>query len=120
MFWIRSGLHSLSISDWLTAGPAIVDEPSNDIEGAREAMLDALGDAGGRRRETLLRRISHASDIHVLWALRPDVMEAVSHMHGESEGRRRLALATEKFAGLVPAAALTKPGRRHRIASATA
>ena len=120
MFWIRSGLQSLSISDWLTAGPAIVDAPANDIEDARAAMLDALGDAGGRRRESLLRRISHAADAHVLWALRPDVMEAVSHMHGESEGRRRLALATEKFTGLVPAAALTMPGRKHRIASATA
>jgi hypothetical protein len=120
MFWIRSGLHSISISDWLTAGPTIADEPSNDIEGAREAMLDALGNAGGRRRDGLLRRISHAADIHVLWALRPEVMDAVAQMHGESEGRRRLALATEKFVGLVSAAALTKPGRRHRIASATA
>jgi hypothetical protein len=23
MFWIRSGLHSISISDWLTAGPVV-------------------------------------------------------------------------------------------------
>ncbi len=120
MFWIRSGLHSISISDWLTAGPAIAQEPSNGIEDAREAMLDALGDAGGRRRTALLRQIVHAPDIHALWALRPEVMDAVSHLHGESEGRRRLARATEKFAGLVPAATLTKAGRRHRIASAAA
>lgn len=118
MFWIRSGLHSISISDWLTAGPAIADEPSSGLEDARKALLDALGDTGGRKRESLLRRIAHAPDVHALWAIRPEVMDAVSQVHGESEGRRRLARATEKFAGLVPAAALTKPGRRHRIASA--
>ena len=36
MFWIRSGLHSISISDWLTAGPAIADTPSATLEDARK------------------------------------------------------------------------------------
>lgn len=121
MSWIRSGLHSISIVDWLTAGPAIADEPANDVEDAREALLAALGDAGAERRSILLRRIANAPDIHTLWALRPEVMDAVSQLHGESEGWRRLARATEKFEGLVPGALpLTKPRRRHRIASATA
>ena len=118
MFWIRSGLQGMSISDWLTAGPAVAADPANGLEDAREALIEALGEAGGRKRAALLHRIANAPDVHALWAIRPEVMAAVSHESGESEGRRRLARATRKFEGLVPAAALTSARRRHRMTPA--
>jgi hypothetical protein len=119
MFWIRSGLQSISISDWLTAGPAVAADPANGLEDAREALFEALGDAGGRKRATLQLRIRNAADVHVLWALRPEIMEAVAHLYGEAEGRKRLARATDRFEGLVPASALTSARRRHRMAPAS-
>ena len=117
MFWIRSGLQSMSISDWLTAGPAVVSDPSAALEEAREAMLDALGDAGGRRRLSLLMRIQKAADARSLWELRTEVMNAVSQAYGESIGRRRLAQVTSCFEGLLPQAALTSSRRRNRMAT---
>jgi hypothetical protein len=120
MSWFRSGLHGISISDWLAPATASDATPQNGLEDVRDAMLQALGEAGGRKRATLLLRIRIAPDVHSLWALRPDVMQAVAQMHGESEGGRRLARATEKFAGLLPAAALTSTRRGHRMASSSA
>jgi hypothetical protein len=113
MSWIRSGLHSISITDWLTAGPAVAADPPNGLEDVREAMLEALGEAGGRKRATLLHRIANAPDVHSLWALRPDVMDAASRLYGEAQGRQRLARATARFEGLLPQAALTSSRRGH-------
>ena len=116
MFWIRSGLHSISISDWLTAGPAVAADPAAGIEDARESMLEALGEAGARKRAALALKIRSAPDVQSLWSLRGDLMTIVSQLHGESEGRRRLAAVTAQFDGLLPvAAALTSPGRRHAM-----
>jgi len=116
MFWIRSGLHSISISDWLTAGPAVAAAPTADLEDAREAMLEALGDAGAKKRATLALKIRSAPDAPSLWSLRGDLMTVVSQLHGELEGRRRLAAVTAEFEGLLPvAAALTRPGRKHAM-----
>src|SRR3954467_9563100 len=87
MFWIRSGLHSISISDWLTAGPAVAADPSAALEDARDAMLDALGDTGRRKRAMLALRIGSAPDAHSLWELRPDLMTVASQCYGEAEAR---------------------------------
>src|SRR5207253_11182906 len=94
MFWIRSGLHSISISDWLTAGPAVAADPSCALEDARQALQDALGDAGARKRATLALRIRTAPDLHSLWELRPELMMVVSQLFGESVGRKSLDDAT--------------------------
>jgi hypothetical protein len=128
MSWFRCSLysisHGISMSDWLAPGPAATATPTNGLEDVREAMLEALRDvpdaAGGRQRTALLLRIRNAPDVHSLWALRPDVMQAVSQMHGESEGRRRLARATEKFDGLLSPAALTSARRGFRMAQTSA
>jgi hypothetical protein len=108
MFWIRSGLHSISISDWLTAGPAVVPDAGAALEDARDALLDVLGEAGRRRRATLTLRNNTAEDAATLWALRTDVMTLACQIHGESEARRRMSEATACFEGLVPAAAQRK------------
>lgn len=117
MSWFRSGLHGMSISDWFTTGAAVALVSAHGLEDVREAMLDALGDSGGPRRAMLQLRIRNAPDVHTLWALRPQVMDAVSCQQGEAEGRRRLARATAKFHGLLPPAALTSAGAGHRMTS---
>lgn len=113
MFWNRCGLQGMSISGWLAhSAPAATTEASHTLEEARAAMLEALGDAGGSRREILQLRIRKVADARSLWELRPVVMQAVASIHGEREGRRRLAQVTEKFEGLLPQAAAP----RHRDA----
>jgi hypothetical protein len=104
MFWIRSGLHSISISDWLTAGPAVVPDSGAALEDAREAMLDALGDAGARKNATLALKIRKAPDFHSLWAVRPELMTAISRQSGEAEARRKLAEVTTHFETVFPGA----------------
>ena len=107
MFWIRSGLHSISLSDWLTAGPAVaanVVSATASIDDARRAMLDALGAAGARKRATLELRIRTARDAASLWELRSELMMVASQIHGELEGRKRLAAVTSLFDGLLPVA----------------
>ena len=105
MFWIRSGLHSMSISDWLTAGPTVAAEQSTLLDDVRDAMLDALGAAGEKKRPLLEARIRTARDAHTLWALRTELMTVVAQLHGEGEARARLASVTTQFEGLLPLAA---------------
>ena len=104
MFWIRSGLHSISISDWLTAGPVVVPDPSELLDDAREAMLDALGPQGSRKYATLTLRVRRAPDAQSLWALRPDLMNVTCQLFGEGEARKRLARVTTYFESLLPMA----------------
>jgi hypothetical protein len=116
MFWIRSGLHSISISDWLTAGPAVAADPSSALEDARQAMHEALGEAGAKKRATLALRIRNAPDLHSLWELRPELMTIISQLYGETEGRRRLVTASAPFEGILPQARpLTSVRRKHAM-----
>jgi hypothetical protein len=116
MFWIRSGLHAISISDWLTAGPSVAADPSAGLEEARQAMLEALGPAGERKRATLALKIRCAPDVQSLWDLRAELMTVASQLYGEAEGRRRVAGATTAFHGLIAqAGSLTDHRRRHAI-----
>jgi len=104
MFWIRSGLHSISISDWLVAGPAVVPDAAELLADARAAMLDSLGPQADRNHALLIMRIRTARDAQSLWALRPELMNAACRLFGEGEGRKRLARVTSHFESLVPVA----------------
>ena len=108
MFWIRSGLHSISISDWLTAGPTVTPVAPEPLDDAREAMLDVLGDAGEKKHATLALRIRKAADMHSLWAIRPDLMTAACKLFGESAAHRKLSHVTTYFEGILPAATARK------------
>ena len=108
MFWIRSGLHSISISDWLTAGPAVVPDATESLGDAREAMLDVLGGPGEKKHATLALRIRSAPDMHSLWAVRPDLMTAACKLYGEAQARKHLAQVTTHFEGVLPAAGTRK------------
>ena len=117
MFWIRSGLHSISISDWLTAGPAVVPDACETLGEARDAMLDVLGPSGERKHPTLALRIRKAPDMHSLWAMRPDLMTAACKLYGEAEGHRKLSHVTTHFEGFLPAA---NGGRKRKAVGAGA
>jgi hypothetical protein len=104
MSWIRSGLHSISISDWLTAGPAVVPDACETLAEARDAMLEVLGAPGEKKHPTLALRIRKAPDLHSLWAMRPDLMTAACKLYGEADARRKLSHVTTHFDGLLPAA----------------
>ena len=63
MFWIRSGLHSISISDWLTAGPAVAQASRDDTQTdgrAKERKRPDAPRAGSltahRRKHAMQRR----------------------------------------------------------------
>lgn len=102
MFFLRSGFHGLSVSDWLTPGPAALPGPSDLLEEARDAMLAVLGDAGRKKNARLALRIAGARDAHSLWATRPDLMTATSRLLGEAEAHRRLVAASVHFDSLLP------------------
>ena len=108
MFWIRSGLHSISISDWLTAGPMVMADTPAALGDVRDAMLDVLGAAGERKYATLALRIRKAGDALSLWALRPDLMTAACRLYGEAEARRRLGELSRHFEALVPGACASR------------
>ena len=114
MFWIRSALQGISISDWLTPAPVAAPDPADALEDARDALHKALA-ASGCGSKQLEMRIRTAPDLHSLWALRPEVMTALSRAFGEREARRQLAAITTCFEGLLPAAA---PRARRMPASA--
>ena len=118
MFWIRSGLQSLSLSDWLT-GPAALEADTvaaGDLDSIRLALFDSVGDQGLRHRQRLSLRIRRAETLEALWHLRSDVMEASALVHGEAEARRRLTAVTRMFDGLLPQARSSPLTRRPRRA----
>jgi hypothetical protein len=85
MNWLNAGW--TGISSWLSlsekrrrpkAGP-------QDLERARKAMLDTLGEAGAAANPALRRRIQYTGELEGLWYLRSDLMAALAHRHGEAE-----------------------------------
>jgi hypothetical protein len=104
MDWLKSGISTLS-GFFFDAAP-MAPEPSR-IERAdaiRLAMLDALGDDGTARHSRLALKIRNCLHAHKLWDLRPDLMNAVSVMYGESSARERMEAVDAHFVGAVPAA----------------
>jgi hypothetical protein len=108
MRWLKPGLRS--IYGLLGNSPAPSDSVLEDgTEDIREAMLDALGDAGSRQSPQVTRRIRYASDIHALWYLRGDLMAALASMHGEKVARQKIASITAQFQGLLPGGLASRP-----------
>ena len=108
MRWLKPGLRS--IYGLLGNPPAPSDSVMEDgTEDIREAMLDALGDAGSRDFPQVTRRIRYAGDIHALWYLRGDLMAALASMHGEKEARQKIASITAQFQGLLPGGLNSRP-----------
>lgn len=80
------------------------------IEAIRQAMLDCLGPAGSAAFPVLERRVSMASDVRGLWYLRPELMNALSKVHGEAAARDQIRDLSARFEGLLPRSYKTRPG----------
>jgi len=97
--WLNAGWSS--ISGWL----AQLERPRpkarpQDLERARQAMLDALGEAGAAANARLQRRIRYAGELEGLWYLRSDLMAALAHRHGEAQAHIMLQPITALFRNL--------------------
>jgi hypothetical protein len=101
MRWIKPGLRSIYglLGNLPAPSDSVIEDGTEDI---REAMLDALGEAGSRLVPHVTRRIRYAADIHALWYLRGDLMAALASMHGEKQARQKIASITAQFQGLLP------------------
>jgi hypothetical protein len=79
------------------------------LEDIREAMLDGLSVTGAVSASKLELKVLHAIDLHDLWYLRGDVMEAISAISGEAQARRKLDEISAMFRGLLPKGLTSRP-----------
>ncbi|MFO1261966.1 MAG: hypothetical protein U1E84_01260 [Rhodoferax sp.] len=71
--------------------------PAAVLELVREAMLDVVDRVGDDRHVRLGVRIELARDLTTLWYLRPDLMDMVATMQGETAARESLRNLTHLF-----------------------
>jgi hypothetical protein len=83
------GLWALKVEAWPRA-----DLPT--VETVRFAMLDA---APVGCDSTISHRISRARDVEELWGLRPELLNAIADLDGESAAHDRIAGINAMFAG---------------------
>lgn len=84
----------------------------NRVNDIRQAMLDCLADLEQNPQlGRVWARILYAPDIQALWYLRSDLMTVLAGPLGESAAKARLAVLTEQFNGLLPAAQKSRPSR---------
>lgn len=74
------------------------------ISEIRASMLECLTQYGIDSRSALHRRIAYAHDIQDLWYLRGDVMAVIASNDGEVVAKKKLALISQRFNGLLPRA----------------
>jgi hypothetical protein len=83
------------------------DQPSRMQVAMREiraAMLECLGQCGVDAKSVVHLRVAYANDIQDLWYLRGDVMAVIAANEGEMIAKKKLALISERFTGLLPRA----------------
>lgn len=83
------------------------------LEPVRQALLDALGEDGGKLNPVLKRRIQYVGDASALWYIRPDLVAVLSQLHGEARAVETIQSLSPVFKGLVPDALMApqKPMR---------
>lgn len=115
MRWIKPNLRN-SIYSLLGGNPAPVTESviESRTEDIRQAMLDAIGEAGPTHDPTVTRKIRFAADIQALWYLRGDLMAVLSATDGEVAARDRVDTISTMFEGLLPQGLSS---RRARVAT---
>ena len=72
------------------------------IERLRQAMLDALGEAGVAAHPVLARRLRYIDDAIGLWYARTELMAALADQFGESRARQAMGELNAKFSALLP------------------
>jgi hypothetical protein len=74
----------------------------------RLRIIQTLKEAGLAEGAALLNHVARAPAMEDLWYLRPNIMQALSSLHGETHARRIMtSLITPLFVGSVPTHLLT-------------
>jgi len=94
MRWAKTSLRN-SFFGWMANQPAA--EPSARLEDIRKAMLQVLEQGPQASNTAIERRILFAYDLDALWYVRPDLMNAVAAVRGESVARGCLNEITDMF-----------------------
>ncbi len=81
----------------------------NRIEAIRGQMLSCLGESGCANFPVLERRVALVADVKGLWYLRPELMNALAAVHGESAARSQIGALTDMFEGLLPSGFYSRP-----------
>ncbi|MGI9132706.1 MAG: hypothetical protein ACR2I0_01995, partial [Rhodoferax sp.] len=76
--------------------------PEDVVQRVRHAMLDAVEEHLSSSDRRLEDRISYAWDIDSLWYLRPDLMNAIAAISGETVARDCINAITTQFQGYHP------------------
>lgn len=94
MRWAKTSLRN-SFFGWMAHQPAA--EPSARLEEIRKAMLQLLEQSPDGSNQAIERRVLFAHDLDELWYLRPDLMNAIAAVRGESAAYACLAAITRMF-----------------------
>ena len=92
----------ISIYGLLGVWPPTTQEFGECVSHLRQAMLDALAEAGESCFSPVARRIDGADDAQALWFLRADMMAVLAARYGEERARERLFEISEQFDGVLP------------------
>ncbi len=95
---LRSSIYGL-LGHPVEPSQSILENGTEDI---RESMLALLGDKAPKEFPQITRRIRYASDVQALWYLRGDLMGILASIHGETVARKKVAVITAQFQGLLP------------------
>jgi nitrogen regulatory protein PII-like uncharacterized protein len=68
----------------------------------RGQIINILEQAGFTLEPLLMHKVVSAQDIHALWFLRPDIMQAISLILDEEQARAIMCKITTQFVGFMP------------------
>ncbi len=102
MRWLKTNLQS--IHGLLgPSGRQVQSAARSRTESARQAMLDAMTDAGlDELYRPVVERIRYADGIEALWYVRSDMMTALAAERGEAYARRKLDALSRLFEAVLP------------------
>ena len=108
---------SESFMGWLMGGDNSTDDMSKEAKviEVRLRIIQTLKQRGLVEGAPLLRRVARASALEDLWYLRPDIMQTLSELHGDTRARSIMTGdITPLFAGSLPAPLLKQNRARTR------
>ena len=91
-----------SIYGLLGVWPPTTQHSDGRVAPLRQAMLDALAEAGDSCFSAVARRIDGADDAQSLWFLRADLMAVLAARYGEERARERMREISDQFEGVLP------------------
>ncbi|MGA8514759.1 MAG: hypothetical protein WB821_08300, partial [Burkholderiaceae bacterium] len=68
----------------------------------RSRIIETLQQDGLVLESPLMHKVLHATDVHGLWFLRPDIMQAISLRQSEERARSVMERITSLFVGSMP------------------